>query len=116
MQNGTFTVTMYAVDSCGVDSTVATVTVTNAGVGGPVASADVRLFPNPANNTVWVDNMSNQKMGAITVLNAVGAVVAQKQAAGKREQIDLSSLPAGSYLVRIQLDGTTTVRRMQIVK
>jgi PKD repeat protein len=116
-QNGTYTVTLYAVDSCGVDSTTATVQVVGLGVGGTVTTtADVHLFPNPANNTVFVENMSTRKMGVITILNAVGAVVAEKTASGTREQIDLSSLPAGSYLVRIQMDGTTAVRRMQIVK
>jgi PKD repeat protein len=115
-QNGTYTVKLIVQDSCGTDSATTTVEVSGLAVGGVVAGADVRLFPNPANTIVWVENMSNQKMGVITILNAVGAVVAEKTASGTREQIDLSSLPAGSYLVRIQMDGNTTVRRLQITK
>lgn len=64
---------------------------------------DVRLFPNPAKNTVTIDWGSKQTTAEISVCNTVGQVLlhdAVKAAATKT--LDLSSLAPGTYFIVVQ--------------
>ena len=56
-------------------------------------------------------------MQMVTVLNNLGAVVVLKEGIDpKKEMLDLSALPAGTYMVRIQTDGGVFLRRLQLQK
>ena len=115
--NGTFIVKFYALNDCGTDTTSATITVSNVGIQNVLLAGEVELFPNPAATYFTVQNSSAQKLKTITVLNVVGAVVQEVKADNPKEQrIAIEGLAAGSYLVRITLDGTTVIRRLQITQ
>ena len=115
--DGTYTVTFYAVNGCGVDSISTTVQVGSVGINTVALDGDLTLFPNPASAFVTLKNTSNQDIEHVTVLNVLGAVVSETDAAnGKEERINISGLAAGSYLMRVQLSGTTVVRRLQITR
>ncbi|RYD52904.1 MAG: T9SS type A sorting domain-containing protein [Sphingobacteriales bacterium] len=115
--NGTYTVKFYVLNDCGVDSATAIVVVSGLGVNTVVKEGELKLFPNPASEFVTIQNTSTQVMQHITVLNAVGAVVREESVInGQEQRINISGLAAGTYLVRIQLDGAIVVRRLQITK
>jgi hypothetical protein len=56
-------------------------------------------------------------MQSVTVLNGLGAVMIRKEGiSSTKETLDISALPAGAYMLRIQTDGGSVVRRVQISK
>lgn len=113
--NGTYTVTFYAINECGIDSVSVIVTVQNAGVNDVDLDGTVSLFPNPASGFVTVRNASHLPMKQITILNTIGAVVRQEAATGNAEQrLDVKGLAAGIYQVRIELEGATLVQKLYI--
>ncbi len=114
--NGTYTVTYYASNGCGTDSTTTTVIVRNVGVNNVSLDGKVSLFPNPAADFVTIQNTAAQSMKTIRVLDVAGALISDiKVSNGNEQRIDISHLAAGTYLVRIELEGgAIAVRRLQV--
>ena len=116
--NGTYTVQLIISNLCGADTATATVTITGLHVGSfSLSDAQLSLYPNPATNLVVLDNKSSVHMQSLMVLNSVGAQVIMKDHIdAKKETLDLSALPSGSYLIRIATDGGSITRRVQVLK
>lgn len=72
----------------------------------------VSVRPNPTSSTVEVN--SEMEMKAVEVFDNRGVKVMESQADGRHLQLDLSSLPTGTYLLRIHTTNGTATR--QIVK
>ncbi len=113
--NGTYTVTFYAVNNCGMDSVSTTITVTT-GVANVNLDGQVSLYPNPAADFVTVENTAAQAMKTIRILDVAGALVSEVKATGASTQrLDVSNLASGTYLVRIELEGgAIALRRLQV--
>lgn len=88
--------------------------VVRLNVGTPVnadmtaANANVTVYPNPANDVIFVSETAN-----ITVVNMIGQVVAT---ANNATQVNVSELPAGNYIVKVQNDNVNSVQKINIVK
>lgn len=61
---------------------------------------DVIVYPNPASNSLYVE--SNKELGAVSLLNAMGQVVLKISSKNQSEQIDISKLPAGMYILQVR--------------
>lgn len=59
------------------------------------------LFPNPFTRTITIES-SGEGIKTLTVFNQLGETIAVAQTAEERYQMDLSSLPPGIYLLRVQ--------------
>jgi PKD repeat protein len=116
--NGTYTVRLIVGNQCGNDTVLSTVTVSGVGTGTvSLGKEELLLYPNPASSLITLDNRSGLKMQSVTVLNSLGAVVIRQDGiSAKKETLDISALPAGSYMLRIQTDGGSVMRRLQISK
>lgn len=60
--------------------------------------AFVKIFPNPTNDFITV---SADEMSRVTVFNAAAQMVLDRFVGKEIETIDLSSLPVGTYVVRV---------------
>ncbi len=69
----------------------------------------IAIFPNPADNYFVVAGAQNAK---VTVYDAQGRNVLSHINASNVEQIDISNLPAGVYLVKIVADSQTSTQRL----
>lgn len=72
----------------------------------------IKVYPNPAEGWLFVDYASAK---AITIMNAVGAVVYEdKQLYYNKglKSIDVTQLPAGMYLVKVSNAGGSTVQKV----
>ncbi len=83
------------------------------------AGTDLSLFPNPTGGLVTLNMAQLEGLPAtIEVVNALGARVSQFQymAAAPQEQLDLSGLASGVYIVRIVSNGELKLAERLIVK
>ena len=79
-----------------------------------VSTQKVKVFPNPVSDKVniWIEQLN--ATAEVKLFDIYGKLVMQKQTAQANTQLNMSSLPAGIYLVKILSNGTETV--MKIVK
>lgn len=68
------------------------------------------LFPNPATSSVTYEGALG---GQLYLLNASGAIVKNRKVSS-HEEIDISDLPKGVYLFKIQNESSTTVQKLLI--
>jgi hypothetical protein len=76
---------------------------------------DVRIFPNPANEYIDVDlKIYEGKQVNVYIYNAMGKLVNTtnvESATSAPQHIEIDNLTAGSYLIRIQVDGKRDVTK-----
>ncbi|MFD2785072.1 T9SS type A sorting domain-containing protein [Hymenobacter rubripertinctus] len=100
-------------ESGGISSFVGRNRVVTAAQPGAGALA-LRLYPNPATTAVTVEAPRPVRL---TLLDLTGRLVRPETAAASTQQISLSNLPAGVYLVRCRaLSGETVVKRLVVSK
>lgn len=76
-------------------------------------SAEVKLYPNPANESVYVELVGKRSSSVqIQLINVLGERVRQvsSQSSG-RIALDVSELDAGLYFLQVQANGLRTVKR-----
>jgi hypothetical protein len=112
------TVTVIVENECGSDS--ASVRIPGIGVGIQQVDPGItqlKLYPNPAQDLITIQNESSFKMEAITVYNMLGQVVFQAATrATHHYQLDLSGYASGMYNVRIQLSSGFVMRKFEVLK
>lgn len=76
----------------------------------------IRIFPNPAAGTVWVDHGQAAGTMHVTVMDATGRVVHEEAGinGAARILLDVATLPEGVYIVQVELGGNTSVKRLLI--
>lgn len=71
----------------------------------------LRIYPNPASNTITIAGYLNA--AELEVYNVLGARVVQRKLAAGQSQLDISNLPSGVYMFRLQgTDGSSTVKKV----
>ena len=104
-------------NQCGSDTVTTVVNITGLSTGNiSLSNKELGIYPNPASGSIILENKSTLKMQSVTILNVLGEIVLTKEGiAPKKETLDISTLPAGSYMVRIQTDGGSFLRRVQVI-
>ena len=78
-------------------------------------SSELRIYPNPANTTIWLDwGAETPSNGRFELLNAQGQLVYSTSLTSTLGSIGLPKLPSGVYLVRLQTEEGYIVRRQII--
>jgi len=62
--------------------------------------SSLKVFPNPANNLITLN--PSVELNQITIYNLVGEIVLQTKSKNKQEQIDISKLSSGVYILQAQ--------------
>jgi hypothetical protein len=73
----------------------------------------VNVFPNPANDVVYVENAENAQ---INVVNMVGQVVASKVADSNRVSINTADLAEGTYIIRIENGNEVSTQKLNVIR
>jgi hypothetical protein len=71
------------------------------------------LYPNPATENVTIEAAN---MNRITVINAIGQVVYDREISAERTQLNIATYEAGIYMVRINTENGLVTKRMSIVR
>ena len=109
--NTTYTVGVRQVCDDNNHSDWVTRTVTTneqVGIDAVDATAAFALYPNPASGSVSITGFEGQ----VTIVDLNGREVMTAQVGDTRASIDISSLPAGAYFVRLTADSATAVRKL----
>ncbi len=84
--------------------------------------AEMQLFPNPANDVLnlRLQGIANQGAAEVQLFSMAGQLMQQQRwqaSPGQiQQQIDVSQLPAGAYLVKLTLNGQQLVRRFTVTR
>jgi trimeric autotransporter adhesin len=70
-----------------------------------INEAQVRVYPNPARDNIYVDLNAGLTNTSIEVLDSYGKLVARENVNGATNSVELSTLPPGVYLLRLMQHG-----------
>ncbi len=82
------------------DTFVITVSSQVTGVGQPKPDQNIRIYPNPASDMLYISNMD--KVSELEVLTMSGKRVLGKTIHGSEEKLDISALAPGNYLIKLR--------------
>ena len=86
----------------------------NAGVENPLAEG-LTIYPNPANDVVYIDNTSADAIVGIKITDLTGKVVYENNSTnGTSNSIDISALSAGNYLIEINRGSSLSTQALSI--
>ena len=83
--------------------------VPNASSIEDILGANFRMYPNPVNNVLVLENTS--KVNSLAIFNATGALVTSMNLSGNEISIDLSSLTPGIYFIRFNTANGIAAKR-----
>lgn len=74
----------------------------NAGTLEDKVAANMKIFPNPAQNFIQLElNHGARTATMVTIYNSEGKQMKQQQMEGETTTIDISDLPAGNYILKV---------------
>ncbi len=79
--------------------------------GEPFKGEEVHIFPNPANEAVWVKMGTGGPIHSINIFNSNGQVILSTNPLGNEHLLDVHSLLNGAYWMAIVLPGRRVVRQ-----
>ncbi len=108
----TYSVSLEINNGCGVDIATKVIAPTLTGVEG-LEAGQFTIFPNPANDVVTIAT-KDVDAGNIQILDMSGRVVAQApmSAGSNNHEINVSSLSAGAYIVKVATDASTQMQQL----
>jgi len=78
---------------------------------GNEASTDLILYPVPAKDYVTVSISNGSKFGVISIYNITGSLVKEINLEGNEREINISELPAGSYIISVEDERESIVKK-----
>ncbi|MDR1113422.1 MAG: T9SS type A sorting domain-containing protein, partial [Bacteroidales bacterium] len=94
---------------------LATAVIQHGDVGVGISETgifDVQLFPNPVSDQLTVQCGANGQECTVTLQNASGQTLFNRQTAESIVCFDLSTFPAGLYFVKVACDNRAVVRKL----
>ena len=81
-------------------------------VNANTLTQDSRIYPNPTSDLLFVESKDIQSdLGDVTIVNLLGSVLYQQKQTTARTVINVSTLPKGSYFLKIQTDKKLTTHK-----
>ncbi len=115
--NGSYYVTLTVTGPCGTVSFSDSVTAAGINVEENIISRSLDIYPNPSSGKVNVSFETAGSEGAVLIITDLsGKIVQQINATDLNgrfnDQLDISSLARGTYMLRIESGEMATVRRI----
>ena len=81
-------------------------------VEGKLTTDEIKLYPNPTNSILNIDNLSSSQNVTMCIIDVTGKILlSQYIHASESLQLNVSDLAQGLYLVEIKSDEGATVRK-----
>ena len=94
-----------------VTNTVST-TVTALGIAENEVSDSVKIYPNPANNSLSISLNQNDAIKLVTINNMIGQKVKVISADIDLSKIDISTLSAGTYFIKVETNNGEITKKL----
>ncbi|MBU1720604.1 MAG: PKD domain-containing protein [Bacteroidetes bacterium] len=113
---GYYNVTIVVTNNCGTDSITQVVhVVDNTGIGEFAEVKRFILYPNPARQKVYLEYaLSTEAEATVYLENLFGSRIISRTIKGNggRIELDVSTLPAGPYIVILRTDSDLLIRKL----
>lgn len=96
---------------CSDTSNAATLNVIPTGIKNINGKNTISIYPNPAHDKIVVDINTNTT-GTLQVLNDLGQLCKQEKIESNITTIDINTLPAGMYIIKLELEGEIHYSKM----
>jgi len=112
--NGSYTVTQTIVNNCGVhDSVNQSVAVGGIGITENL-DPGFKVYPNPTQQKITIESLTKEPLD-IVIYDVTGRKVFTQNMVGGKKVLDISDLPAGSYILKLvspagELKGTQMIQ------
>jgi hypothetical protein len=73
------------------------------------------VYPNPANETVWID-ANDQKITSLEIYNLQGQLVWKTSEAAAQVAVSLTDFSSGTYLVKAQIGAIVETKKLTVIK
>jgi hypothetical protein len=70
------------------------------------------IAPNPTHDNILIQLSGNNNNGYVQLVNSVGQLISEKQIDGSQMGMNLENLPAGLYMVRVNVNNQLTVKKI----
>jgi len=74
----------------------------------------INIYPNPANNVVFIENIDNLEIRTISILNIQGQIVKHYEAT--TTQLDVSCITEGVYFIKLSSSKEEAIKKIMIKK
>jgi hypothetical protein len=81
-----------------------------------VTPVTVRVYPNPAQGYVLIEQAARQQVQQVELINRYGQVVLRKRVQDRVIRLNLQGLPSGMYLLRTTSTDGIAVTKLSVVK
>lgn len=100
--NGTYTISLVTTNNCGND-TLSKIVTFSTGIE-KISTNSITIYPNPAQDFIYMTFNGIFKTGELTIVNAIGEIVLRKSINGNSTSelnINISELSSGLYIVKL---------------
>lgn len=113
--NGNYEVVVT--DQYGCSDTSQVIAVTDLGIANPAQGLGMKLYPNPATESVNLFINIDLTIGAnMRIIDQLGRIVVSQQITQQSTLLDASTMSSGIYLVVIDYDGWQVTRKLEVRK
>ncbi len=102
----------YKVSGIDADVTV-NVSFEEAVSTSDIADTGIRIFPNPAKDHIHIE--AGVEIGRLQLLDIQGRIADEKNVQSRKANLQTGNLTPGVYLLRIETDGETIHKRIQVI-
>ena len=99
-----YTATLIVTNLCGADTFTVDLDLRNVGFDGVNAASQLNVFPNPAQEVVYVE-LPSAGTSEVRLLDASGRILQHQTVNGELAVIQRNELPSGFYLIEVMNNG-----------
>ena len=115
--SGSYTVTLIVKNDCGADTVTRSITVEPLGINGITLNSAIIVYPNPANNTVYVENKAGIQISSMVIKDVTGKTILNINPGTKKQAVDVSQLSNGVYYLYTEMaNGVKASQKINIIK
>lgn len=96
--SGSYIVCVTVTDDCGSNTSCQTINTVGTGINNIPGFVKISIYPNPAAKEITIDNAEPGTV--LDIYNNMGSVVLHTELKGDKDNVDVSSLSSGIYLMR----------------
>jgi hypothetical protein len=115
LYSGNFNVTMKATNSAGCTCEVTQKVSASTSVNTVKNMEGLSIYPNPNNGSFVISNSNNSGM-IVEIFNVLGSKIYSKQTEQGTLNVNLTGESKGIYLVKVTINGVTTVNKVTLAQ